>query len=75
MVSGAKPKKIAIRGDNGKFYKFLAKSKDDLRKDARLMDLDAILNKLLKADSEARRRRLRECLLLCDVSAFTQAHL
>ncbi len=71
MVSGAQPKKIEIKGSNEEKYKFLAKSKDDLRKDARLMDLDAILNKLLKADSEARRRRLRGCLLLCELFEFT----
>ncbi|KAF7789400.1 hypothetical protein EIP86_000344 [Pleurotus ostreatoroseus] len=58
MVSAAQPKKIGIHGSDGNVYKFLAKSKDDLRKDARLMDFDAILNKLLKSDSEARRRRL-----------------
>lgn len=64
MVSAAQPKKIGIYGSDGNVYKFLAKSKDDLRKDARLMDFDAILNKLLKSDSEARRRRLREYRLL-----------
>ena len=38
---------------------FLGKPKDDLRKDARLMDLNAIINKLLKGNSESRRRQLR----------------
>lgn len=59
MNSLAKPKKMSIRGSNGQFYTFLGK-KDDLRKDGRLMDFDTILNKLLKSDSEARRRQLRE---------------
>lgn len=62
MRSLAKPRKITIRGSNGQTYMFLGKPKDDLRKDARLMDFNAIINKLLKANSESRRRQLRECL-------------
>lgn len=60
MRSLAKPRKITIRGSNGQTYMFLGKPKDDLRKDARLMDFNAIINKLLKANSESRRRQLRE---------------
>ena len=59
MRSLAKPRKITIRGSNGQVYMFLGKPKDDLRKDARLMDFNAIINKLLKANSESRRRQLR----------------
>ncbi|KAF9462064.1 hypothetical protein BDZ94DRAFT_1283268 [Collybia nuda] len=59
MRSLAKPRKITIRGSNGQIYMFLGKPKDDLRKDARLMDFNAIINKLLKANSESRRRQLR----------------
>ena len=40
-------------------YMFLGKPRDDLRKDARLMDLNAIINKLLKGNSESRKRQLR----------------
>ncbi|KAI0751060.1 hypothetical protein C8Q80DRAFT_1099585 [Daedaleopsis nitida] len=58
MNSLAKPKKMSIKGSNGQIFTFLGK-KDDLRKDGRLMDFDSILNKLLKSDSEARRRQLR----------------
>jgi len=60
MRSLAKPRKITIRGSNGQTYMFLGKPKDDLRKDARLMDFNAIINKLLKANSESRRRQLRK---------------
>ena len=60
MRSLAKPRKITIRGSNGQIYMFLGKPKDDLRKDARLMDFNAIINKLLKANSESRRRQLRK---------------
>lgn len=66
MRSLAKPRKITIRGSNGQIYMFLGKPKDDLRKDARLMDFNAIINKLLKANSESRRRQLRTYLpLVC----------
>lgn len=60
MRSLAKPRKITIHGSNGQTYMFLGKPKDDLRKDARLMDFNAIINKLLKANSESRRRQLRK---------------
>ncbi|KAJ7581045.1 hypothetical protein C8J56DRAFT_793738 [Mycena floridula] len=58
MHSMAKPRKITIKGSNGQVYMFLGKPKDDLRKDARLMDFNTIINKLLKANSESRRRQL-----------------
>jgi serine/threonine-protein kinase ATR len=61
MRSLAKPRKITIMGSDGQIYMFLGKPKDDLRKDARLMDFNAMINKLLKANSESRRRQLREC--------------
>lgn len=58
MKSLAKPRKITIYGHDGQVYMFLGKPKDDLRKDARLMDFNSIINKLLKANSDARRRQL-----------------
>jgi serine/threonine-protein kinase ATR len=60
MKSLAKPRKITIKGSNGQTYMFLGKPKDDLRKDARLMDFNAIINKLLKGNSDSRRRQLRK---------------
>ena len=60
MPSLQKPRKIVIMGSDGKRYAFLCKPKDDLRKDARLMEFDSMINKLLQADSESRRRRLCE---------------
>jgi serine/threonine-protein kinase ATR len=60
MRSLAKPRKVTIRGSDGNIYMFLGKPKDDLRKDARLMDLNSIINKILKANSDSRRRHLRE---------------
>lgn len=63
MRSLAKPRKITIRGSDGKTYVFLGKPKDDLRKDARLMDFNGMINKLLKANSDSRRRKLCEFFL------------
>lgn len=63
MRSLAKPRKIKIAGSNGLDYSFLGKPKDDLRKDARLMDFNSIINKLLKANSDSRRRQLRAYIL------------
>lgn len=54
----ARPRKITIHGSDGLIYMFLGKPKDDLRKDARLMDFNSIINKLLKTNSDARRRQL-----------------
>jgi serine/threonine-protein kinase ATR len=60
MPSLQKPRKIGLEASNGEFFYFLCKPKDDLRKDARLMDFNAVVNKLLRANSESRRRQLRE---------------
>lgn len=60
MSSLQKPRKITIRGSDAQLYSFLCKPKDDLRKDARLMEFNAMIIKLLKKDSEARSRKLGE---------------
>ncbi|GAA5831812.1 hypothetical protein JCM11251_003895 [Rhodosporidiobolus azoricus] len=58
MSSLQKPRKITVRGDKGESYSFLCKPKDDLRKDARLMEFNSMIIKLLKKDSDARSRKL-----------------
>ncbi|ODO06790.1 hypothetical protein I350_04149 [Cryptococcus amylolentus CBS 6273] len=58
MSSLVKPKKLMFIGSDGKEYPFLCKPHDDLRKDARLMDLNSMINKLLKRASESRKRQL-----------------
>lgn len=62
MPSLQKPKKLVFIGSDGKRYPFLCKPHDDLRKDARLMDFNSMINKLLKSASESRRRHLCKCL-------------
>lgn len=58
MNSLQKPKKVTIRGTDGKLYPFLCKSKDDLRIDYRIMEFFSVVNKCLKQEPEARRRNL-----------------
>lgn len=60
MPSLQRPKKIVFIGSDGLQYPMLCKPHDDLRKDARLMDFNSMINKLLKSASESRRRRLCE---------------
>jgi serine/threonine-protein kinase ATR len=61
MPSLQRPKKLVFIGTDGKSYPFLCKPHDDLRKDARLMDFNSMINKLLKSASESRRRQLCRC--------------
>lgn len=68
MTSVAKPRKLVIVGSDGKTYRFLCKPMDDLRKDSRLMECTALVNRLLRKDAESRKRNLREALA---VSSWT----
>ena len=54
LASLQKPKKIALRGTDGREYAMLCKPKDDLRKDGRLMEFTAIVNRCLKRDVDSR---------------------
>ncbi|KAH8088867.1 phosphatidylinositol kinase [Aureococcus anophagefferens] len=60
MKSKAKPKKLTLEASNGRVVRVLCKrEKDgDLRKDARVNDFNDVVNRLLDADDEARRRKL-----------------
>lgn len=51
-----RPKKVTMIGSDGKRYIFLCKPEDDMRKDSRLMELNAIINRLLKKNGDSRRR-------------------
>ncbi|ORD93670.1 ATR [Enterospora canceri] len=48
-----KPKRIGLRGTNGVKYQFVLKNKDDLRRDARFMDLSRLINKMLLDPSKS----------------------
>ncbi|KAJ5180764.1 hypothetical protein N7492_003974 [Penicillium capsulatum] len=58
LQSMQKPRKISIRGSDGKIYNALCKPKDDLRKDQRLMEFNNMINRFLKRDVEASKRRM-----------------
>lgn len=64
LKSLQKPRKIGIRGSDGKNYSILCKPKDDLRKDQRLMEFNNMINRFLKRNVEASKRRMCkfECL-------------
>ncbi|KNE54798.1 hypothetical protein AMAG_00751 [Allomyces macrogynus ATCC 38327] len=47
MQSLVRPKKVTLIGSDGRRYVFLCKPKDDLRKDARLLEFTGLLNRLL----------------------------
>jgi serine/threonine-protein kinase ATR len=59
MHSLQRPRRITISGSDGKEYIFLCKPDDDLRKDTRVMELNGIVNKLLKKNEESRVRKLK----------------
>ena len=58
MPSLVQPKKITFIGSDGERYAFLAKPKDDLRRDSRLMDCIWVVNKLFRKDCQARNRNM-----------------
>nr|XP_044992414.1 serine/threonine-protein kinase ATR isoform X2 [Jaculus jaculus] len=58
LSSLQKPKKISLKGSDGKLYIMMCKPKDDLRKDCRLMEFNSLINKILRKDAESRRREL-----------------
>ncbi|KAJ1515917.1 hypothetical protein HMI54_011357 [Coelomomyces lativittatus] len=59
MNSLVRPKKMEVTGSDGKLYTFLCKPKDDLRKDARLLEFSGFINRLLAKKRISRERNLR----------------
>lgn len=59
MPSLQKPKRIEVWGTDGKKYALLCKGRDDVRKDSRLMQFIATINRLLDQDSMAASKRLK----------------
>lgn len=61
MMTKEKPKRIEVLGSDGRLYPFLCKREKtgDLRKDARMMEFNNMINKLLQKDGDGRRRKLR----------------
>ena len=57
---------VTLVGSNGREYLFLAKPKDDLRKDVRIMEVAGVLNRLFAKEPASRRRNLylRRCCMV-----------
>ncbi|PWY66408.1 hypothetical protein BO70DRAFT_390661 [Aspergillus heteromorphus CBS 117.55] len=53
-----KPRRVGIRGSDGRAYNILCKPKDDLRKDQRLMEFNNMINRFFKRDVESSKRRM-----------------
>ena len=58
LSSLQRPKKITLRASDGKGFAFLAKPKDDLRKDTRMMEFVSGVNRLLQREPAPARRKL-----------------
>jgi phosphatidylinositol kinase/protein kinase (PI-3 family) len=58
LSSLQRPRKLTVRGSDGKQYGLLCKPKDDLRKDQRLMEFNTMINRALKRDAASSKRRL-----------------
>ncbi|KAK9807336.1 hypothetical protein WJX73_002849 [Symbiochloris irregularis] len=58
LSSLQKPKRMVMVGSDGREYPFLAKPKDDLRKDHRMMEIAGVLNRLFAKEPASRRRNL-----------------
>ncbi|ORX44443.1 hypothetical protein DM01DRAFT_1386874 [Hesseltinella vesiculosa] len=58
MRSMQQPKRITFMGNNGQTYHFLCKKNDDLRKDARTMEFNSMINKFLQRNTASRQHRL-----------------
>lgn len=60
MPSLARPSKVKCRGTDGRKYAFLLKQEDsgDLRKESRVMEFCAVVNRVLQTNPDAKRRNL-----------------
>jgi len=58
ITSKQRPRKLTIKGSDGKDYQFLLKGHEDLRQDERVMQLFGLVNTLLATDPETFKRHL-----------------
>lgn len=58
ITSKQRPRRLCIRGSNGRDYMFLLKGHEDLRQDERVMQLFGLANTLLQNDPDTFRRNL-----------------
>merc|ERR1719411_941366 len=58
IPSKQRPRKLCMRGSDGKEYMFLLKGHEDLRQDERVMQFFSLVNSLLTSDPETLKRNL-----------------
>ncbi|KAI9091315.1 armadillo-type protein [Phlyctochytrium arcticum] len=58
MTSKQRPRRLTIRGSDGKDYQYLLKGHEDLRQDERVMQLFGLVNTLLATGAETFKRHL-----------------
>ena len=58
ILSLRKPKKIMLKSESGRYYHYLCKKDDDLRKDMRMMETASFINRILANDRRCRQRGL-----------------
>ncbi len=58
ISSKQRPRRLSIKGSDGKDYQFVLKGHEDLRQDERVMQLFSLVNGLLSVDTDCFKRRL-----------------
>ncbi|KIY73583.1 atypical/PIKK/FRAP protein kinase [Cylindrobasidium torrendii FP15055 ss-10] len=59
IASKQRPRRLALRGSDGRDYQYLLKGHEDLRQDERVMQLFSLVNNLLTVDTSSYMRRLQ----------------
>ncbi|KAF9525319.1 phosphatidylinositol 3-kinase [Crepidotus variabilis] len=58
IVSKQRPRRLPLKGDDGRDYQYLLKGHEDLRQDERVMQFFSLVNTLLSVDTASFKRRL-----------------
>ncbi|CCO34266.1 FKBP12-rapamycin complex-associated protein [Rhizoctonia solani AG-1 IB] len=58
ITSKQRPRRLTLKGSDGKDYQYVLKGHEDLRQDERVMQLFGLVNSLLYLDSESYKRHL-----------------
>jgi len=59
ITSKQRPRRLSIKGSDGRDYQYVLKGHEDLRQDERVMQLFGLVNTLLSVDTESFKRHLR----------------
>ncbi|KAF9454266.1 phosphatidylinositol 3-kinase [Macrolepiota fuliginosa MF-IS2] len=58
IASKQRPRRLSLKGDDGRGYQYILKGHEDLRQDERVMQLFSLVNTLLSVDTNSFKRRL-----------------